>query len=226
MTDRWRIGLGGLLILLGMAGLLLGFGPLQFADRFTGRVEAAGVVQWGLDVEATSPEDTIDDGEYGAWKVDYLIDGSNHTGVIVGEYRAGQRIVVSAPADGSIYSPLREGTPTGLKVLSWLVVPGSLVLIGFGGRWLTRGMRSVDVRNREVARRQLALRYPQLFGPEVVRPPATGGAPATWGEPVRGGDPVTGADPVPERPPGPADPAAQRREQPGGGMDFFAPYDI
>lgn len=223
MSDSWRTRLGVLLILLGVAGIIVGFGPLQFGDRLSGRVEAEGTVQWGVQVDATSPDDAVYDGEYGAWKVDYEIDGSGHTGVIIGEYYEGEQIIVSAPADGSIYAILREGTPTGLKVLSWFVIPVSLALVIVGSWWLTRGLRAADARNREVARQQLARRYPHLFPPAASAPPAS--APHS----------VTAQAPGPQ-PGAPQGPHAATRGPQGGAQgphatprkapDFFAPYDI
>lgn len=182
MTDSWRTRLGILLIVLGAAGVIVAFGPLQFGDRIAGRVEAAGTVQWGLHVEATSPDDEVADGEYGAWKVDYEIDGSSHTGVIIGEYFEGQQLVISAPSDGSIYSVLHEGTSTGLKILSWFVIPLALAAAVIGGWWTARGLRAADARNREVARQQLARLYPHLF-PLTATGPSSG--PAGQGGPFR-----------------------------------------
>lgn len=212
VSERWRISLGIVLIALGVAGVIVGFGPLQFGDRLSGRVEADGVVQWGVPLEATSPSETVADGEYGAWKVDYEIDGSGHTGVIIGEYSAGQQIVVSAPPDGSVYATLHEGTPIGLKVLSWLLLPASLLVLAFGGWWLAGGLRAQDARNREIARQQLARMYPSLFPPAPVGPP-----PPVGPTPIVGPPPAVGPPPV-----GPS----SEHERPAKHPDFFAPYDI
>lgn len=247
MSDSWRTRLGILLILLGVAGIIVSFGPLQFGDRLSGRVEAEGTVQWGVYVDATSPGDTVADGEYGAWKVDYEIDGSAHTGVIVGAYFEGQQIIVSAPADGSIYAILREGTSTGLKILSWFVLPLSLALAAVGSWWLVRGLRAADARNREVARQQLARLYPQLFPPAPLDPtsldptslgPAALGpapfGPAPFGPASFGDAPNTAAPNAHLRgPAGPAGPPSMPPAAPsdddhrrGKSPDFFAPYDI
>lgn len=204
MSVAWRIRLGWLLLLLGIAGIILCFGPLRFGDRLSGRVETEGTVQWGVAVEATSDEDVVADGEYGAWKVDYEIDGSGHTGMIIGEYHAGQQITIAAPPDGSIYSMLHKGTPTGLRVLSWFLMPLTLTALGVGGWWIARGMRAQDAHTREVARQQLTRLYPQMFPPPQSVPQY-----APRSEPRPGADPTAGE--------------VRRR---GDGPDFFAPYDL
>ncbi|WP_134321914.1 hypothetical protein [Cumulibacter soli] len=217
MSETWRIRFGILLLVLGVGGLVLSFGPLNFADRLSSRVDADGVVQWGVSPDALSAEDTVADGEYGAWKVDYQIDGTWHTGVILGSYSGGQSIVVSAPEDGSFYSPLREGTPTGLRVLSWFVLPMSAVVIVIGVWWVATGMRAQDARNREMARQQLARRFPGMFPlPGIGLAPIPNAAP---GPATLPGD-QAGAHP--------AQPHTQRTDVDGrkSGPDFFAPYDL
>ncbi|MFV0533266.1 MAG: hypothetical protein ACK5MR_06405 [Cumulibacter sp.] len=217
VRETWRIRCGILLLLLGVAGLVFSFGPLNFADRLSSRVDAQGVVQWGISPDALSADDQIADGEYGAWKVDYQIDGVWHTGVIVGNYSGGESIVVSAPADGSFYSPLREGTPTGLRVLSWFVLPLSVVAMVIGGWWLATGMRAQDARNRELARQQLARRFPGMFPlPGIGLAPIPGAAP--------GAAPLSGDQAGAHR----TQPHSQRPDGDGrrSGPDFFAPYDL
>lgn len=223
MSGAWRIRIGAVLLLLATAGVLFLFGPASFADRFSGRVDADGTVQWGLSVDSVAGDVPIVDGEYGAWKVDYEIAGSMHTGMILGSYYEGQRIVVSAPGDGSFYSILREGTPTSVKVLGWLVAPVTLAATVLGTWWLVLGVRERDAQNREEARRQLARLYPNLF-----RSTAFAG-----GEPVASGatpiEPMSG--PMPQQQPptrltSPPPPAGPEQPTDPKKPDFFAPYDI
>ncbi|WP_153502929.1 hypothetical protein [Cumulibacter manganitolerans] len=165
-TPRRSIALGAVLVLVGLAGILLAFGPAQFADRLSGRVEAVGTVQWGISADAQSGDEQIADGQYGAWKVDYEIDGSPHTGLLLGTYRAGQQVRVSAPEDGSIYALLHPGVSTPVKVLSWFLVPLSLAAGAVGVWSAARGIRQRDETARAEARAQLARRYPQLYPPQ------------------------------------------------------------
>lgn len=198
MDGKGAIRLGALLLVVAVAGLVLGFGPARFGDRLSGRVDAPGVVQWGIAQDAVSADERIPDDTFGAWKVDYEIDGRDHTGIILGTYREGQQIIVSAPSDGSIYALLHEGVSAPVKVLSWILTPLSAIATVAGIWYLVVGVRRRDELARAEAREQLARRYPQLFPlpmPQPSPPPA---------EPE---EPRPGDDPPPRH-------------------DFFAPYDI
>lgn len=211
MSARQRIQLGIVLMLVGVAGMILAFGPAKFADRLAGRVDAPGTVQWGVSRDAVSPDDRIDDGAYGLWKVDYEIDGAGHTGILIGQYREGQKVMVSAPSDGSIYAILHEAPPTAVKILSWLLVPAALAAIVVGIWQFSRGLRIRDALAKQEAREQLSRRYPHLFPPAPLLAGAAGDRP-----------------PEPAQPPAaePQLPPSLEPQRPGNKPDFYAPYDL
>lgn len=202
--------LGALLAVIGLAGLFFSFGPASFGDQLSGRVDAVGTVQWGLSRDAVSADDSIADDEYGIWKVDYEIDGSSHTGMIIGSYHSGQQITVSAPSDGSIYGLLREAVPTSVKVLTWFLVPLSIITLVAGLWFAGKGIRRTDATARAEALEALSRRHPNLFPPPQLQPAAPPPQPA--------GPPVVA--PVDLPPVG-----RVSRPQPNQ-PDFYAPYDI
>lgn len=199
------IRLGFVLAIVGILGMLIAFGPARFADRISGRVDVEGVVQWGVTVDARGPGDTIEDGERGVWKVDYEIDGQGHTGAILGRYREGQKITLSAPSDGSFEVLLHEATPTPVKVLSWFLALGSLIALTAGAWLLVSGLRHRTRAVSAEAIAQQARRYPHLY-PQP-----------------------TAQRPEPPEQSGERHPSAQREqnEPPSSSRtDFFGPYDL
>lgn len=202
---------GLVLAVIGLAGLFFSFGPASFGDQLSGRVDVVGTVQWGLSRDAISADDSIADDEYGLWKVDYEIDGSAHTGMIIGSYHSGQQISVSAPGDGSIYGLLRESVPTSVKVLSWFLVPLSIATLVAGLWFGGKGIRRGDAEARAEALESLSRRHPNLFPPpQAFAPPQAQLAPPP--------PPQVTADTLP--------PVGRQPQQQSGKPNFYAPYDI
>lgn len=130
----------------------------HFANRFRG-VEAAGVVRGGLSVEQVSdPDASLEDySGYGIFKIDYTIDGANHTGLIMGRFSTGQQVVVNAPTDGSPFTQLQLADSGVAKTLSWVSMVLGLPLAVIGTWWVTVAIRDRSRRIKAQVRRQYGL---------------------------------------------------------------------
>lgn len=145
-------------LLIGVALIIAALAAFHFANRFRG-VEATGVVRGGLTVEAASSGDASlgDYSGYGIFKVDYTIDGVDHTGLMLGQLATGQQVTIVAPTDGSPFTQLQLADSAVSKSLSWLSMVFGALLASVGAWWVVAAIRDRSQRIKEQVRRQYGL---------------------------------------------------------------------
>ncbi|MEO6957887.1 MAG: hypothetical protein ABI137_14175 [Antricoccus sp.] len=145
-------------LIIGVALMIAALAVFHFANRFRG-VEATGVVRGGLTVAAASSGDaSLDDyAGYGIFKVDYTIDGVDHTGLILGQLATGRQVTIVAPTDGSPFTQLQFADSAISKALSWLSMFFGAFLASIGAWWVVAPIRDRSRRIKEHVRRQYGL---------------------------------------------------------------------